>query len=323
MAGQTAQPTPDLSIIIVTYNSQNDIVKCLRSLQQFFLSVQCEIIVFDNASTDDTVTLVAQQFPEVRLFRHPANVGFGRANNLAVTNARGRHLLFLNPDTWVDNDLAAALVSYLDAHPGAGGCAPRVLNPDGTLQRGSVRAFPTLATLLYEQLGWSRFFPRSSRFGSYLMTWWDHNEQREVDQPMGACLAVRREAFEAVSGFDEDYFMYFEDVELCRALYNAGWKIVFLPEARVFHVGGQSTNQVVMTNFPEFYRSMYRYFRRHHGFLRTVIAKLLVTVGELGKFVALIFLLITEKFQERPVYWRNRREQLLSHGRVLLQHWFY
>ncbi|MDZ7268072.1 MAG: glycosyltransferase family 2 protein [candidate division KSB1 bacterium] len=314
---------PDLSIIIVTHNSANDIDKCLRSLQQYCTGVRSEIIVFDNASTDATCEVIASRFAHVRLIRHAENVGFARANNLAVSQAHGRHLLFLNPDTWVDADLATALVRFLDSHEQAGGCAPRVLNPDGSLQRGSVRAFPTLTTLLYDQLGLSRLWPRSPRFGHYLMTWWDHQQQREVEQPMGACLAVRREAFTAVAGFDEGYFMYFEDVELCRALHNTGWKIFFLPEARVFHVGGQSTSPVAVSNFPQFYRSMYRYFRRHHGRTATLVAKVLVTMGEIGKLFTLLVLLATERLPARPTYWRSRRQQFLSHGRVLLQHWGY
>ncbi len=314
---------PDLSVIIVTYNSRADISRCLQSLHQHCRGVVLEIVVCDNASVDGTAELVAASFPTVRLLRHAENIGFAAANNRAAAQATGRHLLFLNPDTWVDADLAAVLVRFLDSHEQAGGCAPRVLNPDGSLQRGSVRAFPTLTTLLYDQLGLSRLLPRSPRFGHYLMTWWDHQQQREVDQPMGACLAVRREAFAAVAGFDEGYFMYFEDVELCRALHDAGWKIFFLPEARVFHVGGQSTSPVVTSNFPEFYRSMYRYFRRHHGATATLLAKVLVTMGEIGKLFTLLVLLATERLQARPTYWRNRRQQFLSHGRVLLQHWCY
>lgn len=314
---------PDLSVIIVTYNSRADIARCLQSLQQHCTGVALEVVVFDNASADGTADLVASSFPAVRLLRHAENVGFAGANNRAVTQATGRHLLFLNPDTWVDADLASALVRFLDSHAPAGGCAPRVLNPDGSLQRGSVRAFPTLTTLLYDQLGLSRLWPRSPRFGHYLMTWWDHQQQREVEQPMGACLAVRREAFAAVAGFDEGYFMYFEDVELCRALHNTGWKIFLLPEARVFHVGGQSTSPVVASNFPEFYRSMYRYFRRHHGRAATLLAKVLVTMGEIGKLFTLLVLLATARLHARPTYWRSRRQQFLSHGRVLLQHWGY
>lgn len=313
----------DLSIIIVTWNSRHDIEKCLRSLEKFCTGVAVEIIVFDNASTDGTADFVGAHFPTVRVLRSEANVGFGRANNLAGQQAKGRHLLFLNPDTWVEDDLAMALVNFMNSHPEAGACAPRILNPDGSVQRGAMRTLPTLETLFYDQIGLSRLFPRSRRFGRYWMTWWDHNDLREVEQPAGACLAVRREVFEQIGGFDVGYFMYYEDVELCYAIRATGWKIYFLPLARVYHFGGQSTIQAVSQNFPELYRSMYRYFRRHHGTSAAWLAKLIVGVAELGKLVVLIFLLLVEKFQQRPKYWRNRPEQFRGHGRLFLQHWFY
>ena len=314
---------PDLSIIIVTWNSQADIAKCLQSLEQFCTGLNVEIIVFDNASTDDTLNFVAAHFPNVYLIPSQVNTGFARGNNLAARQAAGRCLLFLNPDTWVDEDLAAALLDFLDRRPQAGACAPRILNPDGTLQRGAMRTLPRLETLFYELSGLSRLFPRSRRFGSYMMTWWDHNDLREVEQPAGACLAIRRDVFEQIGGFDEGYFMYYEDVELCHAILAAGWKIYFLPHVWVYHLGGQSTSQAVPQNFPEFYRSMYRYFRRRHGRAATWLAKSMVGLAELVKLITFLPLLPLEKFLPPVKYWRSRREQFLRHGRFLLEHWFY
>ncbi len=282
-----------------------------------------EVILFDNASDDGTADYVTAHFPGVHVTASPANTGFARGNNLAAQKARGRYLLFLNPDTWVNEDIATAMVNFLDAHAQAGACAPRILTPDGSLQRGAISTLPTLETLFYEVSGLSRLFPRSRRFGRHKMTWWDHNDQREVEQPAGACIAMRREVFAQIGGFDESYFMYYEDVELCRAILAAGWKIYFLPQARVYHRGGQSTSQAVQKNFAEFYRSQYRYFRRHHGRLAAWTAKLLVGTAELGKLVALLPLLPLGKLLPPAKYWRNRREQFLSHGRFFLQHWFY
>jgi hypothetical protein len=314
---------PDLSIIIVTWNSRHDIEKCLQSLEKFCTGVAVEIIVCDNASTDGTADWVAAHYPQARLTRLETNTGFAHANNFAAQKARGRHLLLLNPDTWVDSDLATALVSFMDAHPQAGASAPRIVNPDGSLQPGAMRTLPTLETLFYEQTGLSRLFPRSRRLGRYTMTWWDHNDLREVEQPAGACLAIRREAFERIGGFDEGYFMYYEDVELCRALLAAGWKIYFLPEVCVYHIGNQSASQAVAKNFPQFYRSMYRYFRRHHGRSAAWLAKLIVGVAELGKLAALLLLLPMETIQQRPKNWRSRREQFYNHARFFVQHWSY
>jgi len=314
---------PDLSIIIVTWNSRVDIAKCLESLEASCIGGDFEIIVLDNASDDGTADYVTAHFPNVRATASKVNTGFARGNNLAAQKACGRYLLFLNPDTWVDEDMVSAMVNFLDSHPQAGACAPRILNPDNSLQRGAMRTLPTLETLLYELSGLSRLFPRSRRFGRYMMTWWDHNDRREVEQPAGACIAMRREVFEQIGGFDEGYFMYYEDVELCRAILAEGWKIYFLPDVCAYHIGNQSASQAVTKNFPQFYRSMYRYFRRHHGRLAAWVAKLLVGVAELGKLATLSPLLPMEKFLPPAKHWRNRREQFLSHGRFFLQHWFF
>lgn len=314
---------PELSIVIVTYNSRRDIETCLHSLEKFCRGIALEIIVFDNASADGTAEVVAQHFPGVRLIRSTENAGFARGNNLAAQHAQGRYLLLLNPDTWVEDDLALALVRFIERHPQAGACTPLILRPDGSRQRGAMRTLPTLETLFYDQTGLSRLFPRSRLFGRYWMTWWDHNDVREVEQAAGACLLVRREVYEKIGGFDEGYFMYYDDVELCHAIRAAGWKIYFTPEARVYHSGGQSASQNVMQNYVELHRSMYRYFRKHHGRLQTWLAKTIVALGETGKLVILAFLLLLEKFQPRPEFWGSRREQFLGHGRLLLQHWFY
>jgi GT2 family glycosyltransferase len=313
----------DLSIIIVTWNSRRDIENCLRALERYCTGVAVEIIVFDNASTDGTAAWVTANSPKTWLICSEVNLGFARANNRAAEKAQGRHLLFLNPDTWVDGDLATELVRFLDSNPRAGGCAPRVLNPDGSVQRGSMRTLPTLETLFYDQTGLSRLFPRSRRFGRYWMTWWDHNDMREVEQAAGACLAIRRGVFEQIGGFEESYFMFYEDVELCHAVLAAGWKIYFIPQARVYHIGGQSTIQAVSSNFPELYRSMYRYFRRHHGRGAAWLAKSIVGMGELGKLIVIASLLLIERFQHHPKYWRSRRQQFLGHGRLFLRHWFF
>jgi hypothetical protein len=313
---------PDLSVIIITYNSREDIIKCLQSLEKFCTGVALETMVFDNASTDGTPDFVANNFSKVCLIRHPKNVGFGRANNLAVAQSRGRYVLLLNPDTWVDDDLAAALVRFLDAHPEAEACAPRVLTPEGSVQYSSVCALPTLALLLYEQIGLSRLFPRSPRFGHYRMTCWEHDDIREVEHATAACLAIRREAYEAIEGFDEDFFMYIEDVDFSCRLNKRGKKIFYLPSAQVFHAGGQSGGQVPIKNFLELYRSFYLYFRKHHPH-KVIAVKLILTLGLALRILALVFAVMLEKILRPHGYWASRRQQLAGHARLLLEHWWY
>lgn len=311
---------PELSILIVTYNSRRDIARCLASLQQFCRGVASEIIVCDNASADGTAELVAHAFPLVKLLRLPENRGFGAANNAAARQAQGRYLLLLNPDTWVDNDLAADVVSFLNANPLASGCVPKHLNPDGSIQFGAIRELPTLETLFYERTGLAHMFPKSRRFGRYWMTWWNHNQLRPVQQA-GACLALRREVFEAAGGFDEGYFMYFEDVELCHNVAAAGGKLYFLPEARIYHTGGQSARQAVARNFIAYYRSLCRYFRKHHGAGRLAIAKLIVAAAELATLLVLSLALPFNRLLPAPQAWRSRWAQWRGHALLLLRLW--
>jgi GT2 family glycosyltransferase len=229
----------------------------------------------------------------------------------------------LNPDTWVDDDLATAVVRFLDAHPEADGCAPRVLLPDGALQIGSICALPTLELLFYEQLGLSRLFPASPRFGRYRMTCWAHDDIREVEHATAACLAIRREAYGAVGGFDDSFFMYIEDVDFSHRLKSHGRKIFYLPSAHVFHAGGQSSSQMAIQNYLELYRSFYRYFRKHHSRGEVIAAKLILSLGLLLRVVALTFASLAESFMRSHPYWKSRRQQLSGHARLLLQHWTY
>lgn len=324
MAAQTAQRTPDLSIIIVTYNSQNDIAKCLRSLQQFCFSVKCEIIVFDNASTDNTATLVAQQFPEARLLRNAANTGFARANNLAAAQSQGRYIMLLNPDTWVDHDLAAAVVNFLDAHSEASACAPRILLPDGSLQRGAICALPTLALLFYEQAGLSYVFPHSPIFGRYRMTHWNHAEVREVEHATAACLVLRREAYFAINGFDEDFFMYIEDVDFSHRLNKRGLKIFYLPGAHVYHSGGHSGSLRAVHNYLEQCRGFFLYYRKHYSSVKVLCAKTIFACGTLLRILFLLPLAALEKILPAPrAYWKSRRQQLIGHAQALWHLWVY
>lgn len=322
MAAQVAQNPLDLSIIIVTHNSQNDIVKCLRSLEQFCLAVAYEIIVFDNASTDTTATSVAQQFPEVRLLRHATNAGFARANNLAAAQSRGRYLMLLNPDTWVDTDLAAAVVNFLNTHDEASACAPRILLPDGSLQIGSICALPRLRLLFFEQTGLSYLFPRSPIFGRYRMTHWNHADAREVEHATAACLVLRREAYLSVNGFDENFFMYIEDVDLSHRLKASGQKIFYLPTAHVYHAGGHSGSRQPVKNYLEQCRGFFLYYRKHHPRVKVAVAKAFFVCGTMMRILFLVPLATLEKIlpSSHP-YWKSRRQQLTGHVRALWHLW--
>ncbi len=219
------------------------------------------MVVVDNASGDGTAEMVEQEFPGVRLIANESNLGFAAGNNQAIEATRAPFVLLLNPDTEVqEGALAALLQVFEEARVGA--AAPQLVLPDGRVQR-SCRGFPEPVPVLAEAVGLARLFPRG-RLGAYRMRGWDHDTRREVDQPMASTLAVRRAALAEVGLFDEDFPLYFNDVDLCYRLKQAGWKIVFEPKARVLHHHGHSTRQVRARAVLESHRGLIRFYRKHY-----------------------------------------------------------
>jgi len=206
---------PELSICIVSWNTSELLDACLRSIAEAPDTVTREVIVVDNASTDDTVEMVQQGHPNVVLIANRENRGYAAGNNQAMAVARGRLILLLNPDIAVHAGALDVLVRLLNERPQAGAVAPRLLLPDGLVQ-ASCRSFPTPDVVLYEALGLSRLFPRNRRFGKYRMTWWDYDDERPVDQPMASALMVRREVLDEVGVMDESFPIFFNDVGLRR-----------------------------------------------------------------------------------------------------------
>jgi hypothetical protein len=206
--------------------------------------------------------MVRRQFPKTVLLRNSENLGYARANNQLIEASRGEFLLFLNPDVQVQAGALEALLELMESDDAIGAVAPRLLNPDGTIQH-SCRTFPTLELLFFEFLGLSRLFQKSHLFGKYRLTWWGYDEVREVDQPMASALLLRRKALEQLNGFDEDFPIFFNDVDLCFRLRQGGWKILFTPKAEMFHHIGASTVQM-RNKIGESHRSLARFFHKHY-----------------------------------------------------------
>jgi GT2 family glycosyltransferase len=259
-----SQQTLDLSVIIVSWNTCALLKRCLQALEAQLSGLSAEVFVVDNASADGSATLVAAEFPWVKLMANRENRGFAKANNQAIWIAQGKNILLLNPDTEAQPQAVATLMSFLDEHPRAGIVAPQLLNTDGTIQR-SCRQFPTFRGMFYELVGLSRLFPQRTEFRQYKMLDFDHSEERQVDQPEGACLLVRREVIEQVGLLDEGYFMLFEEVDWCYRIKQAGWQIWFTPSAKVVHHYGQSIKQVKARMIISSHKGMYRFWRKHHA----------------------------------------------------------
>ncbi|HET6566749.1 MAG TPA: glycosyltransferase [Rhodothermales bacterium] len=273
---ETPVTTVDLSVVIVNYNVREFLEQTLRSVQRAATGLRIEVFVVDNDSVDGSVEMVRQQFPDVYLIANSDNVGFGCANNQAIRKARGRYLLILNPDTLLEEDTLRTLVAFMDRHPEAGAVGCTILNPDGSFAPESRRAFPTPAVAFYRVAGMSRLFPRSRRFGRYNLSFLPEDEVAEVDALSGSCMLVRHDALyhsrnQAATGagaglFDEDFFMYGEDLDWCYRIKQAGWKVFYTPETRIIHYKGESTRKSELQYVRHFYGAMRQFSQKHlHG----------------------------------------------------------
>lgn len=254
---------PDLSIIIVNWNVRDLLRRCLHSILANVPGGQLEIIVVDNGSTDGSAEMVRTEFPLVRLIANPDNRGFPAANNQGLEVARGRYVLLLNPDTEVVGDALATMAAFADAHPDVGILGPQLLNPDGSVQ-SSRRRFPTLLTALFESTWLQPYAPRRLLEHYYVLDCPD-DEVQDVDWVTGAALMARREAVKQVGPLDEGFFMYSEELDWCRRFREAGWRVVYLPTARIVHYVGKSSEQVLPARHIHFQTSKVRYFRKYHG----------------------------------------------------------
>jgi GT2 family glycosyltransferase len=257
-----------VSIVVVTFNSALWIERCLESVRGN------ETIVVDNGSTDGTVELVRSRFPEAHIVEQE-NAGMGGGNNAGMRLAAGRYFLLLNSDAWVVGDAIERLAAFADEHPEAAVVGPRLRNPDGSLQR-SARAFPTLWRLSTEYLFLRKLAPRSRALNTFYEGGFDHDQVREVDWLFGACLLVRRDAADEVGLFDEDFFMFSEETDWCYRFHQAGWKVFFIPDAAVVHVGGASHGGAL---FAENVRGQLRFLAKHRGAREAERARRLLLVG--------------------------------------------
>lgn len=261
----------DLSIIIVNWNVAALLSACLDSILRSDVSLDTpddarlsiEIIVVDSASSDDSVAVLRQRYPQVTLIAESENVGYTRGNNIGLRAARGRHLLLLNPDTEIIGDALQQLVAHLDAHPDVGIVGPNTRNTDGSYQ-STRRRFPTLATAYFESTWLQPYAPR------HLLDTFYVNDAAEdatldVDWVQGSALMARREVYEQIGGLDEGYIMFCEELDWCHRAKDDGWRVVYLGNARIIHHGGKSTEQVAARKHIHFQQSKLRYVHKHHG----------------------------------------------------------
>lgn len=272
-------PPPELTIVVVSYNVRPLLLACLRSIEAALArtpGLRAAVVVVDNASADGSPAAVAAEFPAVELRALDRNLGFGGGSNVVLRELRSPFALVLNPDTELRGDAPAALVRFMRQHPAAGVVGGRLVYPNGAFQH-SCFTFPTLAMASIE------FFPINHRLvdsrlnGRYPRRQYDRAFQ--VGHPLGAAMLLRRAAVEQAGIFDETFFMYCEEIDLCRRIADAGWEIWYTPDATIVHHAGASTRQTRGRMFVELYRSRYRLFARHRSRAFTAAARAIFGVG--------------------------------------------
>lgn len=299
----------NLSIIIVNWNTKKLLVECIDSIYASHPITEFDIWVVDNASSDGSPEMIRDRYPDVNLIVKRENIGFARANNQAFQHCEGKYILLLNPDTVVEPNAIEDLVQFLDETPNAGMVGPRLLNPDKSLQ---ISAFPipTLSKEFWRMFHLDTFVP----YANYPMDKWDLDAVREVDSLLGACMLIRREALGNIGLFDEEYFIYSEEVDLCTRLKKGGWQLYWLPSAAVVHYGAESTQQVAEEMFLRLYAGKILYFRKHHSNFSVLVYKLILFLATVSRLLLTPFALIEEpiKRNEHLVLSNNYRRLLWS-----------
>lgn len=270
-----------LSVVIVSWNVRELLRDCLRSIERTRGELAVEVIVVDSASTDGSPAMVAAEFPQVTLIAANENVGFPRGNNMGIAKAHGRYILLLNPDTILHENALVHMVDYLENHLDVGVVGAQLLNEDGSVQ-SSRRRFPTLTTAFFESTWLQSRAPQHILHRYYALDIAD-DQTADVDWVMGACLMTRQEIARTVGGLDEGYFMYSEELDWCRRIKMAGWRVVYLPTAQVTHYQGKSSEQVVAQRHIYFNRAKLRYFRKYHGRVPALILRLFLLLNYLAQ----------------------------------------
>jgi len=291
---------------------------CLHSVFDPPTSLRFEVFVVDNGSKDGSAEMVRTCFPQVILIENEVRDGYAANQNRALRLAKGRHLCILNDDVLIGPHTLEGMVHYLDSHWDVGAIGPKILHTDcRTIQLESARQFPTLLTEFGRVTRLASRYPRSRFLGGPNIGCWDHNDTREVDCLLGACMMVRREAVEEAGFMDEGYFMYGEDVDWCFRIKQCGWKIVYLSEAQVLHYGAQSTRRYPIRMGIEALQSQHRFFRTHYGSAYALAYRGLILLISIGKGMFFIAGIAGMVLLHDPVELAKYRKHLSIQGRVI------
>jgi GT2 family glycosyltransferase len=290
--GASTQVTVNVSIVIVTWNGKRVVSQCLESLLQYGDDASVQIIVVDNASTDGTPEMVRELYPHVQLIQNRSNLGFAKANNLGIEQCRGKYVALINSDVKVPSGCLEKMIDYMDQNPTIGMLGPKMLLRDGSIGDSCMR-FPTPLNWLYRALALDRLFRGSGKFGGFLMWDFRYDRVQDVDVLTGWFWLVRREALAQVGVLDERYFFYGEDIDWSKCFHDAGWRVVFYPEAEALHDRAASSSREPTRFYIEMNRANLQYCRKHHGRLAQIGFWLTTCLHEITRIVgyAAVYLL--------------------------------
>jgi GT2 family glycosyltransferase len=272
MPAAAASPVPDVSVVIVSFNTRDVLRESLQSIERESAGLAVEVWVVDNNSSDGSPEMIERDFPYVHLIRSQTNLGFGAANNAALSSVRGRYVVLLNSDAFLCKDSLRLAVKHMEDHPQAGLGGARLVGRDGSWQP-SARMFPSILTDAFVYLGLASRFPKSRLFGRFDRTWADQTAASEVDWVPGAFSIIPAETLARVGAFDPNFFLYSEEVDLCKRIKAAGYQIWYWPDIEVIHIGGESSRQIKTLEMSSTgaqlirwrMRSTLLYYRKHHG----------------------------------------------------------
>jgi len=277
----------DLSIIIVNYNVKEFLQNLIHSIEKASSNLKKEIIIIDNASDDGSVDFIREKFPQIKLIANQKNLGFGKANNIGLKEATGKFILLINPDTIVAEDTFEKMIKFFESNDSAGLAGCKILNPDGTLQLACRRSFPGPWTSFTKVTGLSSLFPSSKIFARYNLTYFDENQTYEVDAISGSFMMMRKEVYEKVGGFDEQFFMYGEDLDLCYRIQKDGFKVYYVHSTQIIHYKGESTKRSSFDETKVFYSAMHLFVKKHlsSSLLVEVILRSAIAVRSVFAFI--------------------------------------
>lgn len=300
-----------LSVIIVNYNVKFYLEQCLLSVFKATKNIATEVFVVDNHSRDGSVDYLTDRFPSVNIISSNHNLGFARANNIAIRQCSGDYVLLLNPDTIVGENALDEVVAFMDAHPKAGGVGVCMLKVDGTPAMESRRGFPTPLTAFYKMSGLCARFPKSRRFGHYYMGYLPWNSAEKIEVISGAFCMVRHEALDKIGLLDEDFFMYGEDIDLSYRLLKGGYENWYVP-ARILHYKGESTHKSSFAYVHVFYDAMFIFFRKHYGHL-SLLFSVPVKGAILVKATAALFKMLIGRVRKSLGFFSRNRVATTSY----------